>query len=362
MTNRAYNFNAGPAALPLEVLQEAQTALVDYKGIGMSLMEISHRSKEYENINGETQELIKELLSVPSGYKVLFMQGGASTQFGMIPMNFLKPGKVGSYILTGSWADKAYKEAQLFGQVEAAASSQAIKFTGVPSLKEIVISPDSAYLHLTSNETIGGIQFSQFPDTGSLPLLGDMSSDIMCRPIDVSKFAFVYAGAQKNLGPSGVTVVIIREDLLQDIPQNIATMSRYTTYSENNSLYNTPPAYSIHIMNLVLQWIKRNGGLLAMEQRNKEKSQLIYDAIDGSGDFYQGVARKESRSLMNITFRLKDQGLEKNFVQESEQQGFVGLPGHRSVGGLRASAYNAVPYESCKALKEFMVDFQSKNS
>lgn len=362
MTKRAYNFNAGPAALPLEVLQKAQEEFVDYRGIGMSLMEISHRSPQYEQLNEETQALMKELMGIPDGYKVLFLQGGASTQFAMIPMNFLKPGTIAQYVHTGSWAEKAIKEAQLFGETAIAASSEADKFTRIPDLSDMQLPANSAYVHITSNETIGGAQYRQYPDTGGVPLIGDLSSDILCRPIDVSRFAMIYAGAQKNLGPSGVTVVIIREDMLADIPKNIPTMLSYSTHAKNNSLYNTPPAYSVYMVNLVLHWIKENGGPEAIEKRNKEKAALIYDAIDNSGGFYRGVVEPDSRSIMNITFRMKDEELEKKFVKESEQQGFVGLKGHRSVGGLRASTYNAVPYEACKALADFMDDFRGRNS
>jgi phosphoserine aminotransferase len=361
MGNRAYNFNAGPAALPLEVLKRAQEELVDYKGIGMSVMEISHRSAEFEALNNETQALMKELFAIPDGYQVLFLQGGASTQFAMIPMNFLAPGKKASYVMTGAWAEKAYKEAKLFGEAVIAASSEADKFMRIPALSEMTIDPDAAYFHITSNETIEGTQYAEYPTAGNVPLIADMSSDILCRPVDVSKFSLIYAGAQKNLGPSGVTVVIARDELLQQSPKGIATMLRYETHAKNNSLYNTPPAYSVYMMNLVLQWIRDNGGAAAIEKRNREKTSLIYNAIDQSGGFYSGCAQPGSRSIMNITFRLETEELEKRFVKESEQNGFVGLKGHRSVGGLRASTYNAVPYESCKALAEFMADFQKRN-
>jgi phosphoserine aminotransferase len=362
MGNRAYNFNAGPAALPLEVLQKAQEELVEYQGLGMSIMEISHRSAHYEKVNDETQQLLKELYNMPQGYQVQFLQGGGSTQFAMIPMNFLKPGKVGSYVLTGAWSDKAVKEAKLFGETVIAASSEADKFMKIPDLQDIKLDPSAAYLHITSNETIEGAQFQSYPDTGSIPLIGDLSSDILSRPIDVSKFSMIYAGAQKNLGPSGVTVAIIKEDMLEDLPKNIPSMLRYDIHAKNNSLYNTPPVYSVYMVNLVLKWIKEQGGLTVMEQKNRKKTDLIYSSIDQSGGFYRGPVDKASRSIMNITFRLQDEELEKKFVKESEQNGFVGLKGHRSVGGLRASTYNAVPYESCKALADFMVDFQQRNS
>ncbi|MBP1993455.1 3-phosphoserine/phosphohydroxythreonine transaminase [Paenibacillus eucommiae] len=361
MGNRAYNFNAGPAALPMEVLQKAQEELVEFQGIGMSIMEISHRSAHYEQVHEETQQLLKELYDIPSGYQIQFLQGGASTQFAMIPMNFLKPGKVGSYVLTGAWAEKAVKEAQLFGETSIAASSEAFKFMKIPALSEIQPDPNSAYLHITSNETIEGAQFQAYPETGSLPLIADMSSDILSRQVDVSKFSLIYAGAQKNLGPSGVTVAIIKEEMLQDLPKNIPTMLRYDIHGKNNSLYNTPPVYSIYMVNLVLKWLKEQGGLAVVEKRNREKTSLIYGTIDQSGGFYRGPVDKDSRSIMNITFRLQDEELEKRFVKESEQNGFVGLKGHRSVGGLRASTYNAVPYESCKALADFMADFQRRN-
>lgn len=357
MSKRAYNFNAGPAALPLEVLQKAQAEVTEYQGIGMSIMEISHRSSEYEQLNSETQELFAELLNIPKGYKVLFLQGGASTQFPMIPMNLLKPNQTACYVHTGSWGAKAIKESQLIGETLIVASSKENKYSKIPDLQDIELPQNAAYVHITSNETIEGAQFQTFPDTGNIPLIADMSSDIMCRPVDVSKFAMIYAGAQKNLGPSGVTVVIMREDLIQDTPVHIPTMLRYDTHTESDSLYNTPPVYSVYMMNLVLKWIQGNGGLEKMEQRNREKAALIYDTIDESNGFYYGPVDKANRSIMNITFRLKDEELEKKFIKESAEAGFVGLKGHRSVGGLRASAYNAVPYESCKALQDFMINF-----
>lgn len=362
VTKRAYNFNAGPAALPLEVLEQAQAEFVDYKGIGMSIMEISHRSSEYEALNGETQQLLKELLAIPDGYKVMFLQGGASTQFAMIPMNFLKAGQTAQFVHTGSWAAKAIAEAQLFGETAVIASSEADKFNHIPDLTGIELPESSAYLHITSNETIEGTQYASYPDTGNVPLIGDMSSDILCRPIDVSKFAMIYAGAQKNLGPSGVTVVILREDMLANSPKGIPAMLNYNTHFKNDSLYNTPPAYSVYMVNLVLKWVKKNGGAAAMEQRNRDKSKLIYDVMDASGGFYRSVAQPSSRSIMNLTFRLENEELEKQFAKESAAAGFVGLKGHRSVGGMRASAYNAVPVESCQALADFMKDFQQKNS
>ncbi|MCR8644824.1 3-phosphoserine/phosphohydroxythreonine transaminase [Paenibacillus sp. N1-5-1-14] len=362
MSKRAYNFNAGPAALPLSVLQKAQEQLVEYQGIGMSIMEISHRSKEYEALNNETQQLLKDLYQIPDGYNILFLQGGASSQFAMIPMNFLRPGKVGSYVNTGAWAEKALKEAKLFGEVHVAASTEADQFMRMPAQDEIQIHPDAAYVHVTSNETIGGAQFASYPATGDIPLIVDMSSDILSRPVDVSMFGMIYAGAQKNLGPSGVTVVIVREDMLKDLPKSIPTMMRYGIHADNNSLYNTPPVYSVYMMNLVLKWIVEQGGLEAVEKINVEKTNLIYNAIDHSDGFYQGCVNTDSRSRMNITFRLANEDLEKKFIKESEAKGFVGLKGHRSVGGLRASTYNAVPFEACEALATFMEEFRKNNS
>lgn len=358
MSKRAYNFNAGPAALPLEVLERAQAEFVDYQHTGMSIMEMSHRGAVYEAVHNEAQARLLALLGNPTGYKVLFIQGGASTQFAMIPMNFLKEGQTANYVMTGSWASKALKEAKLIGDTHVAASSEASNYMTLPKLQEIQLQDNAAYLHLTSNETIEGAQFKAFPDTGSVPLIGDMSSDILSRPFDLNQFGLVYAGAQKNLGPSGVTVVIVREDLVAESPKHLPTMLRYDTYVKNNSLYNTPPSFGIYMVNEVLKWIEERGGLEGVQQANRKKASLIYDAIDQSGGFYRGCVDVDSRSDMNITFRLASEELEKEFVKVSEQEGFVGLKGHRSVGGLRASIYNAVPYESCEALVQFMEHFK----
>ncbi|WP_046215506.1 3-phosphoserine/phosphohydroxythreonine transaminase [Paenibacillus wulumuqiensis] len=362
MTKRAYNFNAGPAALPLEVLERAQKEFVDYQGTGMSIMEMSHRGAVYEAVHNEAQQRLLSLLGNPEGFKVLFLQGGASTQFAMLPMNLLGEGQTASYVATGSWADKAISEAKLIGETHVAASSEAQNYMQIPALEDIQIPDNAAYLHVTSNETIGGIQYKQFPDTGNVPLIVDMSSDILSRPLDMSQFGMIYAGAQKNLGPSGVTVVIAREELLSDSPKSIPTIMRYSTHLKNNSLYNTPPSFAIYMVNEVLKWIEEQGGLEGVARNNKRKASLIYDAIDQSGSFYKGAAETSSRSNMNITFRLPSEELDKAFAKASEQAGFVGLKGHRSVGGLRASIYNAVPYASCEALVEFMKDFQAKNS
>lgn len=360
MGNRAYNFNAGPSALPLEVLQKAQEELTDYRGIGMSIMEVSHRSQAYDEVHEQALQRVRDLLQVPSGYQVIFMQGGASTQFAMIPMNFLQGDKQGSYVITGSWAEKAAKEAEIAGGLHIAAQSDS--YTKIPDLSSIRPDDHAAYLHVTSNETIEGIQYQQFPDSGRIPLIADMSSDIMSRPLDMSQFGMIYAGAQKNLGPSGVTLVIVREDLLADIPKHVPTMMRYDTHASKNSLYNTPPVYSIYMMNLVMGWIEEQGGLADIERKNKEKTDLIYNCIDQSQGFYAGTADALSRSRMNITFRLRTEELEQAFLKEAASEGFVGLKGHRSVGGLRASTYNAVPYEHCKALCDFMQDFYQRNA
>lgn len=359
---RAYNFNAGPSALPLEVLEKAQQELVDFRGTGMSVMELSHRSAAYEEVHNQAKASLKELLSIPDDYDILFLQGGASLQFSMIPMNFLQPEKKAGYIMTGSWSEKAFTEAKLFGNPYQVSSTKEGNYSRIPELEELQYNQTDAYIHLTSNNTIFGTQWKQFPDTGDVPLFADMSSDILSKPIDVSKFALIYAGAQKNLGPSGVTVVIIRKDLVEKANTNIPTLLKYSTHAKNNSLYNTPPTFGIYMLGEVLNWAKGTGGITEIARRNEEKAKLIYDVIDASNGFYAGHAEPSSRSLMNITFRLKDEDLEKKFLAEAKKEGFVGVNGHRSVGGCRASAYNAVPYETCKAFSEFMLQFQQVNS
>lgn len=360
---RAYNFNAGPSALPLEVLEKAQKELVDFQGTGMSLMELSHRSAAYEQVHNQAIANLKEIMNIPDNYQVLFLQGGASTQFAMVPMNFLPAGQKAAYVLTGAWSEKANKEAKMFGDTYVPFTSKETNHNRIPKLDELTFEDNTAYIHITSNNTIFGTEWFEFPDTGDIPLIADMSSDIMSHPIDVSKFAMIYAGAQKNLGPSGVTVAIVRDDLLARAnTENVPTMLRYDTHVKNNSLYNTPPTFGIYMLSLVLEWAKEQGGLEAIAKRNQEKAALIYDVIDASNGFYRGHAEQDSRSLMNITFRVSDEELEKQFLAEAKAAGFVGLNGHRSVGGCRASTYNAVPYEACKALSEFMVEFQKKNS
>lgn len=356
-----YNFNAGPAMLPPPVLQQVQAELRDYQGSGMSIMEMSHRSKEYEAVNTQAEARFKKLLGVGDGYRVLFVQGGASTQFAMVPMNFLAPGATADYILTGSWAEKAIEEAKALGTARVAATTAEGGFKRVPKASELSLTPGAAYVHLTSNETIQGTQFHSFPDVGDRPLVADMSSDILSRPFDASKFTLIYAGAQKNLGPAGVTVVLLREAWLAKANKNVPTMLRYATHVKNNSLYNTPPSLGVYVLNLVLGWIESQGGLAGMAERNAKKAKLVYDAIDKSGGYYRGHAEPESRSLMNVTFRLPDEAKEKAFLAEAKAAGMVGLPGHRSVGGVRASIYNAVPPEACQALASFMADFAKRN-
>lgn len=361
MIPSVYNFNAGPSALPLTVLEKAQEELINFRGTGMSIMELSHRSKSYEDVHNQAIERLKKLYSIPENYEVLFLQGGASLQFSMTPMNFLQSGKKAGYVMTGVWAEKAFSEAKLFGDPYYVASTETDKHNRIPGMNELKYNDDDAYIHITTNNTIYGTQWKDFPDTGNVPLIADMSSDIMSQPIDVSKFGLIYAGAQKNLGPSGVTVVIIRKDLLEKGNPDIPTMLKYTTHTDSNSLYHTPPTFGIYMLGEVLRWIEESGGLETIAQRNEEKAKLIYDAIDNSNGFYRGHAQLESRSLMNITFRLAEETLEKKFLAEAKDAGFVGLNGHRSVGGCRASTYNAVPLEACIALSEFMLQFQQNN-
>jgi phosphoserine aminotransferase len=356
-----YNFNAGPAVLPPPVLEQIQAELRDYRGRGMSIMEMSHRSKEYEALNREAEAAFKRLLGVGAGYRALFLQGGASLQFAMAPLNFLPPGARADYLLTGAWAEKAYDEAAALGQVRIAASTREGGYRRVPRADEIALDPQAAYVHLTSNETIQGVQWHAWPDTGDRPVVADMSSDLMSRPLDAGRFALIYAGAQKNLGPSGVTAVLIREDLLERANPGVPTMLRYTTHAQHNSLYNTPPTFGVYALSLVLSWIEEMGGLEGMGRRNAHKAALVYDAIDRSGGFYRGHAERESRSLMNVTFRLPSEALEQRFVAEAEAAGMVGLAGHRSVGGIRASLYNALSQEACAALAAFMDEFARRN-
>ena len=360
MTERIFNFSAGPAVLPVPVLEEAQRDMVSLPGVGMSVMEISHRSKTFDEIIGRAETGLRELMKVPDNYHILFLQGGASLQFSMVPMNFLPADGSADYVLTGSWGKKALKEAKKVGAVNVAATMADGGFTRVPSRDEMSLNPHAAYVHFTSNETIEGVQWKREPNVGDVPLVADTSSDILSRQIDVSKYGIIYAGAQKNMGPSGVTVVILRDDLLQRIPENIATMLDYRVHVENKSLYNTPNTWGIYILSLVCKWLQEKGGLAGMERENDEKARLVYDAIDAT-DFYRGHADVDCRSTMNITFRLPAEELEKKFVTEATAQGLDGLKGHRSVGGIRASIYNAFPREGVEALVSFMKDFERRN-
>lgn len=359
---RAYNFNAGPAVLPLEVLEQAQAELLDYQGTGMSVMEISHRSKEFEAIIQTAEADLRELLAIPSNYKVLFLQGGASLQFAMIPMNFRPAGASADYIVTGSWSKKAFDEAQKLGAARAAANLKPENFTRVPAQSELDLDPNAAYLYFTSNETIHGVEFFGEPvPPAGVPLICDTSSDFISRPLEVSKYAMLYAGAQKNAGPAGVVVCIIRDDLLERVPANLPAMLDYRLMAENASLYNTPPCWSIYIVGLVFKWARKLGGLEAIARHNRAKADILYKVIDESDGFYRGHARPESRSVMNVTFRLPTEELEALFVSETKKLGMIGLKGHRSVGGLRASIYNALPIEAVEELAKFMKDFHQKN-
>ncbi|MBU8905458.1 3-phosphoserine/phosphohydroxythreonine transaminase [Desertibacillus haloalkaliphilus] len=357
---RAYNFNAGPTALPVDVLKKAQAELVNFQNTGMSVMELSHRSKEYEAVHNKAQSLLRELLQIPDNYEVLLLQGGASTQFTMIPMNFLSDGQQGNYVLTGSWSEKALKEGKLLGATTIGASSKESGYTFIPAPNDITINDNDAYLHITSNNTIYGTQWQEFPSFGDTNVIADMSSDILSRPLPVNNFSMIYAGAQKNLGPSGVTVVILRKDLMEKTPENVPTMLRYDTHAGKNSLYNTPPTFGIYMLANVLEWVKEQGGTSGIEARNIEKANMIYDVIDESNGFYKGHAEKNSRSLMNITFNLPSEELNQEFLAKAKEKGFVGLNGHRSVGGCRASTYNAVTPEACEALRQFMIEFKNQ--
>jgi phosphoserine aminotransferase len=354
---RIFNFSSGPAVLPTPVLEEAQRDLLALPGVGMSVLEISHRSKAFDAIIEAAEADIRELAGVPSDYRVLFLQGGASLQFSMVPMNLLPAGGTADYLVTGVWSQKAVKEAKRHGTVHVAASTEAGKFTRVPGQGEIALSGKGAYVHMTSNNTIYGTQWHTLPDAGGAPLVSDASSDIFSRPIDIAKYGVVFAGAQKNLGPSGVTLVIIRDDLVARSPATLPTMLSYAVHAENKSLYNTPPTFGIYILGLVAKWLKREGGLAAIEVVNARKAAKLYAEIDRTG-FYRGHAEKDSRSLMNVTFRLPSEELEKQFVKDSTAAGLDGLKGHRSVGGLRASIYNAFPEAGVDALVEFMREFE----
>lgn len=358
--DRIFNFNAGPAALPLPVLEEIQESFLNFKGSGMSVTEISHRSKWFDDVINDAIVRTKRLLNLGDDYHILFMQGGASMQFALMPMNFLPDGKSADYVNTGTWSTKAIKEAQILKKtVQVVASSEDRNFAYIP--KNIPFNRDAAYVHITSNNTIKGTQWPAFPETSGVPILVDMSSDIMSRPIDMTNVGLIYAGAQKNIGPAGVCMVILRKDLLERVPGDLPSMLKYTTYADKNSMYNTPPCFAIYTIQLVMKWLEETiGGLEKMGEINEKKAKLLYDFFDSS-DFYKGTADPDSRSQMNVTFRLPSEDLEKKFVADALANKLGGLKGHRSVGGCRASIYNATPPEAIPALIDFMKDFEKQN-
>jgi phosphoserine aminotransferase len=357
---RVFNFSAGPAVLPQEVLEQAREEMLDWHGSGMSVMEMSHRGKEFMSIAETAESDLRELLAIPSNYKVLFLQGGATAQFSMVPQNLLKDRKSADYIYTGQWSKKAVAEAGKFCRVNVAASSEDRNFTYVPKRESWQLDPASAYVHITSNETIGGLEYHWVPEVGDVPLVADMSSHILSRPIDVSRYGVIYAGAQKNIGPAGLTIVIVREDLIGNAPEGTASLADYKIYADNDSMYNTPPTYAMYIAGLVFQWLKRLGGLAAMERTNIEKSQLLYDFLDSTG-FYDSPVAVEDRSRMNVPFRLGDDSLDARFLEQAKRQRLMQLKGHRSVGGMRASIYNAMPIEGVHKLVEYMREFERSN-
>ncbi|MBR1693499.1 MAG: 3-phosphoserine/phosphohydroxythreonine transaminase [Lachnospiraceae bacterium] len=359
--SRVYNFSAGPAVLPEEVLKEAADEMLDYKGTGMSVMEMSHRSKAYDNIIKEAEADLRELMNIPDNYKVLFLQGGASQQFAMIPMNLMK-NRVADYIVTGQWAKKAYQEAGIYGKANKIASSEDETFSYIPDCSDLPISEDADYVYICENNTIYGTKFHTLPNTKGKPLVADVSSCFLSEPVDVTKYGVIYGGVQKNIGPAGVVIVIIREDLItEDVLEGTPTMLKYKIHADNASLYNTPPAYGIYICGKVFKWLKSRGGLAAMKEYNEKKAAILYNFLDES-KLFKGTVRKEDRSLMNVPFVTGDADLDAKFVKEATEAGFVNLKGHRTVGGMRASIYNAMPIEGVEKLVEFMRDFEAKNA
>jgi phosphoserine aminotransferase len=362
MEKRIYNFSAGPAILPEDVLKEAQEDLFVLPGVGMSILEISHRSKKFDEIHAAAKNDLKTLFNLSDDYQLLFLQGGASLQFSMVPLNLMPPKNKADYIVTGTWSKKAVKEAKRVGAVNIAATTESENFKRIPKPEEIKLDPDAAYVHFTSNNTIFGTEWQNEPETGNVPLICDASSDILSRKINVNKYGLIYAGAQKNMGPSGVTFVIIRKDLIARSGDSLHTMLSYKTHAENDSLYNTPSVFGIYIIGLIAKWMLKNGGVDAMSKLNTEKAQLLYKCLDESAGYYKGHADKDSRSNMNITWRLPSEDLEKKLISEATKAGFDGLKGHRSVGGLRASIYNAFPKKGVEDLVEFLNDFKTKNA
>ncbi|HNV46433.1 MAG TPA: 3-phosphoserine/phosphohydroxythreonine transaminase [Spirochaetota bacterium] len=358
---RIYNFSSGPSMLPLPALEEAAQKLVDFEGSGMSLVEMSHRGKVYERVHNETIALFREILTVPNEFQVLFLQGGATLQFAMIPMAFLRAGDAADFILTGTWAKKAHEDASLVGRANIIWDGKTSKYTRMPQQKELSFTSGARYVHLCSNETIGGVQWASYPDTAGVPIVADMSSDILSRQFPWNNIGLVFAGTQKNLAPAGMAIVVIRKDFIAAARKDLPAYLRYDLHAENNSLYNTPPTFTVWATNLTLKWIKSMGGLEALERLNREKATLLYDLIDASGGYYKNPVEKASRSLMNVVWLLDDDGLEDDFFKEAERQGLSGLKGHRSVGGCRASIYNAMPMEGVRALADFMKEFMKKH-
>ncbi len=357
---RVFNFSAGPAVLPEPVLAQARDEMLDWHGSGMSVMEMSHRGKEFESIIAQAEADLRELMGIPANYKVLFLQGGATLQFSMVPANLMGVAGRADYVHTGEWAKKAIAEAKKYGAVQIAASAEDRNFSYAPPQAAMVLDPKAAYVHVTTNETIGGVEYHWVPETGAVPLVADMSSHILSRPIDVSRYGVIYAGAQKNIGPAGLTIVIVRDDLLGHAVKGTPTMLDYKAMADNQSMLNTPPTYAVYIAGLVFQWLKGVGGLARMEAMNREKAGLLYDAIDRGG-LYSSPVQKSDRSLMNVPFRLKDESLDDAFLKEAKAAGMIQLKGHRSVGGMRASIYNAMPLEGVRALVAFMADFESRH-
>ena len=358
--SRVYNFSAGPSMLPIEVIERAQREMVEYPGGGMSVMEMSHRSKDYQAIIDSAEALVRELMHVPDNYKVLFLQGGGSSQFAMVPMNLATKNKKADYVITGQWAKKAAAEAERYITVNRVASSADKTFSYIPKLDKSTFSSDADYFYICYNNTIYGTHFTELPDTGNVPLVADISSCVMAEEIDVSKFGLLFAGAQKNLGPAGVTLVIVREDLIGDTLDGTPTMFQYPIHADNGSMYNTPPTYAIYILKLVMEWVKEQGGVAALQKLNEKKAAVLYDYLDSSA-LFKGTVAKEDRSLMNAPFITGDEELDAKFVKEAKEAGFVNLKGHRTVGGMRASMYNAMPIEGVEKLVAFMKDFEAKN-
>ncbi len=359
--NRVYNFNPGPATLPLEVLKEVQAEFLDFQNSGMSIIETSHRAKQYEQLNEQAEKDLKELMGLGDDYKVVFVQGGATMQFSLVPMNLLSKDKVADYVVTGEFAQRAFDQAKFYGKTHAAVDLEQEGFKRVPKVSELNMSPNQAYLHITTNNTIFGTAWREYPDFGDCTLVADMSSDFLSHTFDAKKFSLIYAGIQKNLGPAGGAVVVIKKDLLDKCNDNLADFFSYKVYAKNNSLFNTPPVFTVYVMSKVLKWLKAQGGLEAMGKLNDAKAKLIYDVIDSYPDFYLGHAQKDSRSMMNATLRLKNEQLEKDFIDKAMQKGFVGVKGHRVVGGLRISMYNYMPIKGCEDLATFMNDFYKEN-